>query len=67
MWLLVLVTLAVNGDNGVHSNVHTLSFPNEITCEKAASSLEKVSLSMPGSNGAKLVTTAKCVQTGSRH
>ncbi len=66
MWLLILITLAVNGDNGVHSNVHTLSFPNAITCEKAASVFEKVSMSVPGSNGAKLVITAKCVQTGSR-
>jgi len=68
MWLLVLVTLAVNGEGGIHSNVHiTLSgFPSEAQCESAASILEKISLSAPGSNGAKLVTTAKCVVTGSR-
>ena len=64
MWLLVLVTLAIAGEDGIHSNVQTLSFPNETTCEKAASILEKISLSVPGSNGAKLVTTAKCVQGG---
>jgi hypothetical protein len=67
MWLLVLVTLAVNGGNAVYSNVHTLSgFPSETQCQNAASILEKISLSAPDSNGAKLVTTAKCVVTGSR-
>ena len=64
--VLVLITLAVNGDDGIHSNLHTVSFPSETACAKAASILENISLSMPGSNGAKLITTTKCVQTGSR-
>jgi hypothetical protein len=62
MWMLILITLAVNGDDGVHSDVQPLRFPNETTCEKAAAMFEKLSLSVPGSNG-KLVMTAKCVQS----
>jgi hypothetical protein len=62
MWMLVLVSLAVNA-GGVHSNVQTLHFPDLPTCEKAASTLDKITLEAPGLNG-KLVTTAKCIQAG---
>ena len=62
MWMLVLVSLAVNA-GGVHSNVQTLHFPDLPTCEKAASILDKITLAATGLNG-KLVTTAKCIQAG---
>jgi hypothetical protein len=61
MWTLVFVSLAVNAGS-IHSNVQTLQFPNQPTCEKAASTLDKMTLAAPGLNG-KLVTTAKCVQS----
>jgi hypothetical protein len=62
MWMLVLVSLAVN-TGGVHSNVQTLQFPNLPACEKAASILDKITLEATGLNG-KLVTTAKCIEAG---
>jgi hypothetical protein len=50
MWLPVLVTLTVNADDGVHSEIQTLRFPNEHTCDKAATALDKMALSALGSN-----------------
>jgi hypothetical protein len=59
MWILVLLTLAVNS-GAVHSNIETIRFLDQQTCEKAASALEQVSVSAP--SGGQLVASAKCIR-----
>jgi hypothetical protein len=63
MWMLVLVSLAAN-TGSVHSNVQTIHFPDQPTCEKAASILDKITLAAPAGLNGRLITTAKCIQAG---